>query len=71
MKKLQRKLTKAQKRRGVVFSSQLVVRGKNKGKEDYVIEVFEDEDQLDQNIVIYRLLNSEKEACWTHNIIRR
>ena len=67
MKKLWKKLTKEQKRRGIVFSSTLsnsVV----ENKQNIISEVFYDDE--DGNRKIEKLLSYNVDIFWKYNIIR-
>lgn len=73
MKKVYRKLTKDQKERGVIFSSQLIVREDCETNYDFKIhEVYEDNKNKD--VFIENLLNDrffDRNADISHNEIRR
>lgn len=72
MKKIYRKLTQEQKKRGVIFSSTLTFEDKNDDREDLIThEVMSDDSQAD--IIISRLLDDSffNDSPYKYNLIRR
>lgn len=70
VQKIYRKLTKEQKERGVIFSSTLST-SRTELKEDYIHEVFKDDE--DKEEIIKRLLDDSffNESHYKYNIVRR